>query len=265
MIWVNGDAQAGVAANDRGVQFGDGCFTTAHLWQGEVALLPAHIQRLRDACARLLITGVDFEQLEQEMQRLAEQHQNAVMKVILTRGQGGRGYSAAGCASPTRIISIAPYPALYPTLQHSGATLTLSPIALSRNPLLAGLKHLNRLEQVLIRTHLEQTEAHEAVVLDTDGALVECCAANLFWRKGKTVFTPDLSFAGVAGLMRARVMQQLPALGYQVEQTSAAFGELASADEVFITNALMPLISVNRIDAWCYHSREAAERLRPHC
>ncbi len=110
---------------------------------------------------------------------------SGVLKVIISRGGGGRGYSAANCDSPTRILSASARPAHYSRWREDGVTLTLSPVRLGRNPMLAGIKHLNRLEQVLIRTHLEQTDADEALVLDSEGFITECCAANLFWRQGQ--------------------------------------------------------------------------------
>lgn len=129
-------------------------------------------------------------------------------------------------------------------------------MALARNPLLAGLKHLNRTEQVLIRAHLDQTAADEALVLDTAGMLVECCAANLFWRKGKAVFTPDLSQAGVAGLMRRRVIALLAGSEYRLHCVSEPLETLADADEVLVSNALMPLLPVNAAQSWRYASRQ---------
>ncbi|MEQ4939792.1 aminodeoxychorismate lyase, partial [Proteus terrae] len=164
MFLINGVEQDTLAANDRAAQFGDGCFTTARIQQGQVALLDAHLQRLQTTCEKLQIPFHDWLTLSEEMQRLARPHAQGVLKVILTRGVGGRGYSTAGCVSPTRILSVSPFPAHYARWREEGITLTQSPVPLGRNPWLAGLKHLNRLEQVLIRSHLEQTDADEALV-----------------------------------------------------------------------------------------------------
>ena len=182
MFLINGAESETLAVNDRGVQFGDGCFTTARILRGQVQLLSAHLARLQTTCEKLFIPYDDWALLAQEMARLAQPHQDGVLKVIITRGAGGRGYSAAGCVNPTRILSVSPRPAHYLRWREEGISLSLSPVRLGRNPSLAGLKHLNRLEQVLIRSHLEQTDADEALVLDSDGWLTECCAANVFWR-----------------------------------------------------------------------------------
>lgn len=185
--------------------------------------------------------------------------------MIISRGSGGRGYSGTACQHPTRIISLSDYPAHYTSWRERGISLALSPIPLARSSLLAGVKHLNRLEQVLIRAHLEHTTADEALVLDTEGMLVECCAANLFWRKNEVIFTPDLSQSGVDGIMRQHIMACLAAHGWRVEIVAQPLSALADADEVIICNALMPLLSVNRADNWVYHSRQLFDFLSQHC
>ena len=143
--------------------------------------------------------------------------------------------------------------------------MTLSPVRLGRNPMLAGLKHLNRLEQVLIRTHLEQTDADEALVLDSEGRITECCAANLFWRKGRDVFTPSLAQAGVNGIMRQFCLQQLAHAGFRVVEVNAKEEALLSADDVVICNALMPVIAVRAYDQQRWSSRELFQFLAPIC
>lgn len=265
MFLINGREQDSLAANDRAIQFGDGCFTTARIRQGEVQFLPAHIRRLREACERLMLPFTEWQALEAEMSHLAHSHQQGVLKVILTRGAGGRGYSAAACHAPTRLLSVSPMPAHYDRWREEGISLALSPVRLGRNPHLAGIKHLNRLEQVLIRTHLEQTTADEALVLDSDGFITECCAANLFWRKGNDVFTPNLDHAGVNGIMRQHCIAQLAASPFRVAEVHAAEEALADADEVLICNALMPVIAVRAYGERTWTSRTLYQFLAPLC
>ncbi|MDC6111259.1 aminodeoxychorismate lyase [Serratia rubidaea] len=262
MYWINGKQSDTLAAGDRGIQFGDGCFTTARAVDGRVELLPWHLERLQQGAQRLLLPPLDWATLEQEMRQAAESIRFGVVKTIVTRGSGGRGYSPAGCEQPTRIVSCGAYPQHYLSWREQGVSLALSPVPLARNPLLAGIKHLNRLEQVLIRAHLEQTDADEALVLDTAGLLVECCAANLFWRKGKAVYTPDLSQSGVAGLMRRQVIELLTDSEYTLHYVAEPPETLATAEEVLISNALMPLLPVNAAHLWRYDSRRLYEFLR---
>ncbi|MGG7974730.1 aminodeoxychorismate lyase [Klebsiella aerogenes] len=265
MFLINGVEQDVLAANDRAIQFGDGCFTTSRIIDGQIAFFNAHLGRLQDTCEKLLIPFSEWETLAAEMQELAKPHREGVLKVVITRGSGGRGYSASGCIQPTRMMSVSSFPAHYARWREEGITLALSPIRLGRNPSLAGLKHLNRLEQVLIRSHLEQTDADEALVLDSDGWLTECCAANVFWRKGSQVFTPRLDQAGVNGIMRQHCMVMLARSSFDVVEVSMRPDVLRDADEVLICNALMPLVLVCRWDDVCWSERDLYHFLAPLC
>ncbi|MGB7800091.1 aminodeoxychorismate lyase [Buttiauxella sp.] len=265
MYLINGELNENLAAKDRAVQFGDGCFTTARVCNGSVRFLEQHLARLQQACEKLLIPFADWSLLENEMQQMAVGQQQAVLKVMITRGIGGRGYSTANCLKPTRLLSISAFPDFYPQWRARGISLALSPVRLGINPHLAGIKHLNRLEQVLIRTHLEQTPAQEALVLDSDGWLTECCAANLFWRKASQVFTPYVDKSGVNGTMRQHIIACLADSSWQVTEVRERLDSLATADEVLICNALMPIIPVNQAESWRFNSRELYQFLAPLC
>ncbi|MDL4914112.1 MAG: aminodeoxychorismate lyase [Enterobacterales bacterium endosymbiont of Blomia tropicalis] len=264
-MWINGIEQKQLPANDRAVQFGDGCFTTAAVQNGKILLIEQHLQRLKDTCEQLWLPEVDWSLLEKEMRRAAQNQQQAVLKVVITAGTGGRGYSRTGCGESTRIISLSPWPQHYLRLQQQGVTLATSPIRLAQNAQFAGLKHLNRLEQVMIRAHLDQTDADEALVLDTQGQVVECCAANLFWRKGDTILTPDLSMSGVNGIMRRYLMMQLEAAGLACQVVQSEPAEIFAADEVVICNALMPVLPVRQIDAVNFTGRKLFNQLQMSC
>ena len=265
MFLINGHKQDSLAASDRAIQFGDGCFTTARIIDGKVSLLSAHIQRLQEACRRLMIVCDFWTQLEHEMATLAVDQQNGVLKVVISRGSGGRGYSTLNSGPATRMLSVTAYPMHYERLRKEGMLLALSPVRLGRNPYLAGIKHLNRLEQVLIRSHLEQTNADEALVLDSEGWVTECCAANLLWRQGNDVYTPSLEQAGVNGIMRQFCLQQLAHSGFRVVEVSAREEALHQADEIIICNALMPVVPVRAYGQYSLSSRELFQFLAPIC
>lgn len=265
MPLINGYCNENLPVGDRSIQFGDGCFTTARIVDGQVVLLSSHLSRLRDACSRLNILYTDWELLADEMQCLAQKSQNGVLKVIISRGCGGRGYSAVSCYTPTRILTVSEYPEHYARWRQEGISLALSPVRLGRNPHLAGIKHLNRLEQVLIRSHLEQTNADEALVLDSEGWVTECCAANLFWRKNNVVYTPRLDQAGVNGIMRQFCIRLLAQSSYQVVEVQATLEEVMQADEMIVCNALMPIIPVRACDDVSFSSTTLYEYLAPLC
>ncbi|ECG8591674.1 aminodeoxychorismate lyase [Salmonella enterica subsp. salamae] len=265
MFLINGHAQDRLAVSDRATQFGDGSFTTACIINSHICHLEAHLQRLQIACEKLRISFNHWATLRQEMTMLAAGHDSGVLKAIISRGSGGRGYSARNCQAATRILSVSAYPDYYSHWRKQGITLTLSPVSLGRNPYLAGLKHLNRLEQVLIRSHLEQTDADEALVLDSEGWVTECCAANLFWRTGDTVFTPRLDHAGVNGIMRQFFLDRLAQSPFQVVEVQAREEAVRQADEVVVCNALMPIIPVRAYDDVLYSSRTLFQFLAPFC
>lgn len=265
MFLINGMKQAYLPASDRAIQFGDGCFTTARIAEGSVCLLDAHLQRLQTACEKLFIPFTQWAELQGEMVEQAQGVERGVLKVIISRGSGGRGYSAANCLHPVRILCVSAYPAHYDRWRAEGISLELSPVRLGRNPQLAGIKHLNRLEQVLIRTHLEQTTADEALVLDSDGFITECCAANLFWRRGSDVFTPRLDQAGVNGLMRQFCLQQLAHSDFRVVEVYEREAALTGVDEIIVCNALMPVVPVRQYGSQRVSSRELYSFLAPLC
>ena len=258
---INGVKTSQLSSLDRGLQFGDGCFTTAQVTQGKVRYLAQHLERLARDSQRLGIAFDDWPKLTQEINALARQSDLGVIKILLTRGSGGRGYSAAGCTDTQRILSLAPYPMHYAAWQQQGVSLITSPIPLGMNPYLAGIKHLNRLEQVLIKNHLDCQAAQEALVLDSQGNVVECCAANILWRKGRQIFTPALTHSGVEGIMKGLVIEALQSEGYHCSHVTQAPSALEQADEVIICNALMPVLPVVRIDQWQYQPGEAMATL----
>ncbi|NDJ58148.1 aminodeoxychorismate lyase [Enterobacteriaceae bacterium 4M9] len=264
-MWlINGAEQTTLAADDRAIQFGDGCFTTARVVDGAVRFIDDHLDRLEEGCRRLGFSAPPRELLRAECEQLATGNARATLKVIISRGAGGRGY-APGHPAPTRMLRVSAYPSHYDALRERGAVLALSPVPLARNPWLAGIKHLNRLEQVLIRAQLEQTNADEALVLDTEGWLTECCAANLFWRKGNQVFTPQLDSAGVDGTMRRHILRLLAASHWQVHEVRARSQVLLQADEVIICNALMPVLPVCQAQEKGFSSRELYRFLASGC
>ncbi|WP_241623070.1 aminodeoxychorismate lyase [Rosenbergiella australiborealis] len=252
MQLINGVYTTQLSSLDRGLQFGDGCFTTAQVKNGQVCHLALHLTRLQRDSQRL---GIHFELwslLRQEIETFVKNTDSGVVKIILTRGVGGRGYSSLGCNATQRILSLAPYPSHYRDWQQQGVSLVTSPVNLGMNPNLAGIKHLNRLEQVLIKQHLDAEHGQEALVLDYQKNIVECCAANIIWRRGNRLYTPALVNAGVEGIMKGLVIEALHTAGYHCSEVTQPREVLEHADEVIICNALMPVLPVTRIDQWQY-------------
>ncbi|NQZ09769.1 MAG: aminodeoxychorismate lyase [Algicola sp.] len=244
-----------VPINDRCFNYGDGFFTTILSQNNQILLLDLHLNRLKRAANRLLFEPIDWQQLEKSLQPITTE-QPSVVKVLVSRGAGGRGYNSQNL-SPFIYITVAEYPAFFPNWRENGISLGVSSVALGLNPLLAGIKHCNRLEQVLIKNAMqsntdktcasqEQT-FDDVVVCDLNGCVVECSASNIFWRSAKGEwYTPLNDVAGVDGVMKQFIMDNLPELSH-TKQVKASLDELFAADSLFICNSLMGIVPVHSL------------------
>lgn len=240
-----------MAVAERALQYGDGCFTTMAFYLGELQLWPQHLARLQHNCQRLGITFLQWSKLHADLTILLEKlnRTSGVIKIIISRGTGGRGYSPQGVSEASYIISSHPLPAHYADWQQQGITLGLSPVRLARQPLLAGIKHLNRLEQVLIKQALDATTLDDVLVCDTQDNIIEASAGNVFWWHQGTWFTPCLAQSGVAGVMRDTVCQLIASTGQTVRETNQTMTTNFAAEEMFLCNALMGIVPVNVLHA----------------
>ncbi|MFD2166545.1 aminodeoxychorismate lyase [Thalassotalea euphylliae] len=226
----------------RGVAYGDGIFTTAKIEAGEVKALNLHITRLTEGSEWLGLT-FDSTLLTAHLQQLAKQFPLAVLKVLLTAGEGGRGYSRANASAEKILITVHEFPKHYFNWQKKGIWLGLAETKLGINPLLASKKHLNRLEQVFVRRELDARKEDDIVVLDINNNVVETSAGNIFWlpRGSKQWQTPSVVNAGVDGLVRQQLLSQIPTT--IVEQCPIDL--LDNAEAAFICNSVMELVPVS--------------------
>lgn len=235
--WIDGRPAETLSVKDRGLAYGDGLFETIAVRAGQPSLLDLHMQRLQAGCERLAITA-DYTLVRTELQAFAQQLGDGVMKLILTRGDSLRGYAPDPQAIPRRILQGGPasgYPAA-----HAEQGVSLFPCAtrLAEQPLLAGLKHLNRLEQVLARAEWQVGDYAEGLMRDTSGRIIEGVYSNLFMVKEGVLLTADLSRCGVAGVMRSALLERAPMLGIKVEVRDLQMSDLQQADEVFVCNSV---------------------------
>lgn len=243
---VNGEPDDSVAAGDRGLAYGDGLFETVAIHAGRPLLWQEHLERLFEGCRRLAIPAPAAELLAAEAAQLAAGG-DGVLKIIVTRGSGGRGYRAPERPVPTRILAMHPRPEYPSAFRREGVTVRLCELRLGGQPRLAGLKHLNRLEQVLARAEWDDPAIAEGIVLDEAGRLVEGIATNLFWVTGGELRTPALGRCGVAGVMRRRVLALAAQWGVAARVGEWRVDELWKADEIFLTNSLIGLWPVSRL------------------
>lgn len=240
MILVNGKAQT--QALDRGLQFGDGHFTTLRVRAGEPLWWPQHWQRLHNACVRLNITPPKPEHVNMWLQQAITAQPDAVVKVIITRGRGGRGYQPTVDSHPNVYVIASPLP---PHISHI-EQLAVANIKLARQPILAGLKTLNRLEQVLLAQERQQRNLDDLLVLDHQDYVIEAVQGNLFWRSDNTWFTPQLDHCGIAGVARQVILEQ----GWLGEVVCGDFTieDLAHVEQLFVCNSVRGAVPLRQLN-----------------
>jgi 4-amino-4-deoxychorismate lyase len=259
---VNGEISEHISISDRGLQYGDGVFETIAVHHGQPLLWQQHIARLLDGCERLGIgPAPDAESLRHHADELCADAQQAVLKVLVTRGESGRGYTIPAQCRPNRIVMLSSWPTYPREYADTGVDVRICDTRISRNPTLAGIKHLNRLEQVLAQSEW-QSEYAEGLMLDEEGNIIEGTMTNLFLCSQGTLLTPDLSQSGVTGIMRAVVLDGAKEMSLPYEVTSITRELLDSAEEVFLTNSIIGIWPVRRIESIQYDVGDTTRRLQ---
>ncbi|MDV6315064.1 aminodeoxychorismate lyase [Idiomarina sp. HP20-50] len=226
---------------DRGLQFGDGHFTTIRVVNGEPQLLDRHLQRLAYANQRLFINHPNFSSLHERIKAICCEVKEGVCKTIITRGYGGRGYSFSDDALANEYLQISDLPAPIHSVELGTAELRLA-----KQPTLSGLKTLNRLEQVLLTRECRASVFDDLLVCDTDGFVVEAIQGNLFWYQKGQWHTPDLSFSGVNGVMRQWIIEEGLLSPLRIAQYTLA--DLAGIECMIITNSVRGAVTVSQFN-----------------
>ena len=262
---INGRATGRIGADDRGLQFGDGLFETMAVTRGRIQFIDYHLERLASGCRRLDIPPIPPEVLRRETEQLAREQARAIIKLIVTRGAGGRGYRPPADVTPSRILYRLPWPDHPAENATSGVVVRVCETRLGRNPRLAGLKHLNRLEQVLARNEWDDPAIAEGLMLDEAGKVIEGTMSNVFVVISGRLLTPRLTDCGVAGVMRRAVMELAAAAGIATEERELELEALGMAEEIFLTNSLIGLWPVRGLGERTWQqgavTRELAARL----
>jgi 4-amino-4-deoxychorismate lyase len=242
MILVDGVPAEVVAATDRGLNYGDGLFETMRLHGGRVCLLPRHLARLRQGCERIALPYPGDAAIRADIAALAVAGEG-VVRLVLTRGDGGRGYAPPRNVRGRRITALHPLP----ELAWSGLSVGVCHARLGRSATLGGLKHLGRLEQVLAASEVAEAGWDEGLMLADDELVIEATRHNLFYVRGGRVCTPPLEGCGVAGVMRGLVLETLAALGVPGGEARLRYHELHEIDEMFLCNAVAGVRPVSRL------------------
>ena len=248
MILLDGQPADSPLLLDRGLAYGDGLFETIVLCDGQLLCWAAHMARLQRGCAVLGLPAADSAQLLREAQRVTARQSRGIVKILLTRGSGGRGYRPPQATQLRRIVGLHQWPIDLDDDLRLPVKTWVCRQRLGHNPQLAGIKHLNRLEQVLASAEWPAPDYFEGLMLDLDGDLIEGIRSNVFMVREQVLLTPELTRAGIAGIVRQAVLDIAPAHGLEVRIGALALTQLTDVDELFLCNSVMGLRVVGRVD-----------------
>jgi 4-amino-4-deoxychorismate lyase len=249
---INGDFNQAISPWDRGFSYGDGVFRTMLIRGGMPVDWPLNYQKLVIDCAAIGIVCPSAELLISDFVQLfsiedIDSNQLAVVKIIITRGEGERGYNPPAVITPTRVVIKSAMPEYAEKSYTAGVDLHVCDTRLAPQIKLAGIKHLNRLENVLARMEWRDESIFDGLLLDYQGNVIECTMSNIFARFDTTLVTPDLSQCGVAGVTRQRIIALAAVLNLTIDVAQLPLSRLLQADEVIICNSLYGAFQVNKI------------------
>lgn len=268
VVWINGEPGGSLSPLDRGLHYGDGLFETIACLGGRPRFLSLHLERLTRGCKRLGLTPPGNVELRRELTAIAALTDRAIVKLLLTRGPAAaRGYGVSGSEKATRLALRYRWDADDPRLAEQGVRVRTAALRLAENPPLAGLKHLNRLEQVLARREWTDPQIAESLMFSSAGRLVSGVMSNVFLVEGGKLRTPQLDRCGVAGIMRQVVLREAAHLGIAAEEAALGSEDLTRARELFLTSALIGVRPVSAVDGRTCEvgavTRELQRRLAP--
>ena len=263
MTWrvlVDGVETDRVSVLDRGLSYGDGLFETIRLVDARAPLWPRHMHRLSDGCQRLQLPPPDSAQLWREVEQVSAGMPQAVARITLTRGIGERGYRLPASIRPLRVVAAFAPPPVAGDAYAQGVRMRVCELRLAEQPRLAGIKHLNRLEQVLARAEWSDPAIAEGLLRDSHDRVISATMANLFAVVGGELLTPALERCGVAGVARAEVLAMFPPARV-VELTLDA---VSAASEVFLSSSVRGILPVQSLDGWNFEPGVIARQLQQH-
>ncbi len=241
MVLINGQPSEQISVLDRGLCYGDGVFRTMQSRSGRAIQWERHFNKLRNDCRVLQIPAPERNRLETDLRTVCADAPDCVLKIIVTRGPGGRGYAIPDVVSPTTILITSLLPQYPEEYGNGGVAVRLCKTKLASQPALAGIKHLNRLENILARAEWSDSTIAEGLMEDNDGDLVEGTMTNLFIVKNNVLLTPDLSRCGVAGIQRDRVIEIAQQNNVKLTIGKLRVDDVIRADEAFLVNSIIGL------------------------
>jgi 4-amino-4-deoxychorismate lyase len=247
MILVNGAVSDTVPVIDRGFAYGDGVFRTLQVRDGRSLAWRYQFRRLQHDCAAIGIACPPEVLLGDEIARVAANERVCAVKIMVTRGSGQRGYAMPREAQPSRVVMSAPLPAHPASWSGSGIRARICALRLGFQPALAGIKHLNRLENVLARQEWRDPDIAEGLLLDADSNVIGGTMTNVFIVRNDALVTPDLRRCGVSGATRDRIVACAAAHGVACTVSDVPVSEALQADELMVANSMIGVWQVREL------------------
>lgn len=245
-VLVDGLHLASLTAHDRGLLYGDGVFRTLRVDAGVPRWWDEQLEKLSVDCERIGLMAPDATLWRADFDQIATHGQDGVLKLLVTRGSGPRGYFPPPQQPVRRVMYFDSCE--FNGVSGAGLTLRTCALRLAWQPRLAGVKHLNRLENVLARAEWTSPDIHEGLLLDQADRVIGGVMSNLFVWRERQLLTPRLDQCGVAGVTRARLLRRAKQHGIEVRETDLTMQAVIEADEVMLTNSVQGLRRVARLD-----------------
>ncbi len=265
MFLLNGQSAGNIDLLDRGLHYGDGLFETIAVVNQQPLCWEEHLQRLLSGCENLRINFNDVDSLESEVTSICKNVDKAILKITITSGVGGRGYQRPVTGTmPARLLAIHPWPEYPDNYSSQGIRAYLCTNRLGHhNPRLANIKHLNRLEQVLARNEWDDADTMEGLMLDISDNVIEGTMSNLFIvHPDKKLITSDISFCGIAGIIRQYILDNCTELAYTSDVRKLSLDDVYSVNEIFFCNSIAGIMPVRQLADHKFSSQIAANEIK---
>jgi 4-amino-4-deoxychorismate lyase len=247
LILVNGKRADSISVLDRGFQFGDGVFETLRVSNGKIRYLDDHLERLNSGCQRLQINVPSRSIVQEELRKVVAEYAEGVIKIVVTRGNSQRGYRFTPGLESNRVISFSPAPQFSLENTQVGVRTRVCEIRLAQNPVLAGIKHLNRLENILARAEWQDESIAEGILRDSCGNVIEGTMSNLFFIKNNRLHTPLLEQCGVSGIVRNRVLQYAKDLNTICMEDEIKYQDIVQYEAAFMCNSVIGIWPIREV------------------
>ena len=255
---INGKEQSNISIFNRNFQYGDGLFETCVVNNNQILFWEKHLSRLDIGCRKLKIKNIEEEIWLKDIKKALSltSKKNCVLKLILSRGNSQRGYSYPDDILPVRVVIVSE---MKNVQAKESFSLEYASSGYHSNPNLAGIKHCNRIEQILARSSLKRDEA---IMLDENQNIISVTQGNIYFIFGQSLVTPKLDRCGVIGSRRSLILELAESIELNVEEGNVSMNDAKKADEAFISNSIMGIQSVNSIEEYQLPKRLVTKQIK---